>query len=220
MADFKATPEQWQASERRAANGSITDIRLLELRARIEQLEAQAGNLKGSLRSSTPPSVATWGKKTPMVRLCFLSGDPPAPHENWGDWFRDVLETRTLEGVCLRAIAPGDFSFDEGQATPPTVATDDELRAIWDRAYDLRQALRALYNLGVEHGRASSREVAEPAPVAGGLVERVSDAITSETGSRWASTEARAAILEVATFLREQGAFFTSSDLLEQEARR
>jgi hypothetical protein len=98
-------------------------------------------------------------------------------------------------------------------STPPPVATDEELRDIWDRAFDLR----AIYILGMNHGQASSREVAEPAPVAGGLVERVSDAITSETGSRWASTEARAAILEVETWLREQG-WEEAADLLEQEA--
>jgi hypothetical protein len=98
-------------------------------------------------------------------------------------------------------------------STPSRVATDEELRDIWDRAFDLR----AIYILGMNHGQASSREVAEPAPVAGGLVERVSDAITSETGSRWASTEARAAILEVETWLREQG-WEEAADLLEQEA--
>jgi hypothetical protein len=51
------------------------------------------------------------------------------------------------------------------------------------------------------------------------LVKRVADAITSETGSWWASTEARVAILEVARWLRMQGAE-CSADLLEQEAGR
>jgi len=36
-----------------------TDPCILELRARVMALEAQAGNLKGSLTSSTPPPVAT-----------------------------------------------------------------------------------------------------------------------------------------------------------------
>lgn len=60
---------------------------------------------------------------------------------------------------------------------PPPVATDKELRAIWDNEYDFEQALHSIYNLGVAHGQARSRKVAKPAPVAGGLVERVSDAI-------------------------------------------
>jgi hypothetical protein len=68
--------------------------------------------------------------------------------------------------------------------------------------------------------QAGSREVAEPAPRAGGLVERVSDAITSETGSRWATTEARAAILEVARWLRSELVSRGVAERLEQEAEQ
>ena len=58
----------------------------------------------------------------------------------------------------------------------------------------------------------------DPAPVAGGLVERVAYAITGDSDGpiNW-KNEARAAILEVARWLREQGLFF-NADLLEQEA--
>jgi len=68
--------------------------------------------------------------------------------------------------------------------------------------------------------QASSREVAKPAPVAGGLVARVIYAIcgTNDTGIDW-SPEACAAILEQATWLREQG-WKEAADLLEQEAGR
>jgi hypothetical protein len=104
-------------------------------------------------------------------------------------------------------------------STPPPVSTDEELDKIWNFEDTWNGSLRALYNLGVAHGQTGSREVAEPAPVAGGLVERVSDAITSETGSRWASTEARAAILEVARWLRSHG-ISGSAKVLEQEAGR
>jgi len=103
--------------------------------------------------------------------------------------------------------------------TPPPVATDEELDKIWNFEDTWNGSLRAIYNLGVAHGQARSREVADPAPVEGGLMERVSDAITSETGSRWASTEARAAILEVARWLREQGTPASGWAMrLEQEA--
>jgi len=51
---YKATPEQWQASKRRAANGNIIDIRLLELRARVEALEAQANHI-GDINKMGPP---------------------------------------------------------------------------------------------------------------------------------------------------------------------
>lgn len=59
MTNYKATPEQWQATKERAANGSITDIRLFELRARVEALEAQASTYPETPNSSTPPPVAT-----------------------------------------------------------------------------------------------------------------------------------------------------------------
>jgi hypothetical protein len=139
---YKATPEQWQA---------ITDLRLLELQARIEQLEAQAGNLKGSLTSSTPPPVAT----------------------------------------------------------------DEELKAMWNVPGTNLEVFRAVYNLGVAHGQAGSREVAEPAPVAGGLVERVRLAIFSVS----LDEEARAAILEVAKWLYERS-WNLPADLLKREAGR
>lgn len=69
--------------------------------------------------------------------------------------------------------------------------------------------------------QAGSREVADPAPVAGGLVERITLAIDrapfDEGDHLW--DEARAAILEVAKWLREQG-LVIDADLLEQEAGR
>jgi hypothetical protein len=106
MNNYKATPEQWQATKERANNGNSIDIRLLELLSRIEQLEAQANPTK-------------------MV--------------------------------------------------PPPVATDEELRAIWNFEGTWNECFRAVYNFGVAHGQASSRGVADPAPVAGGLVELVAD---------------------------------------------
>jgi hypothetical protein len=155
MDNYKATPEQWKQLEEWSRYPSSSVSCILELRARVEVLEAQAGNLKGSLTSSTPPPVAT----------------------------------------------------------------DEELYKLWHTAdTSLAGSLRAIYNLGIKHGQARSREVAEPAPVAGGLVERVSDAITSETGSRWASTEARAAILEVAAWMRENECGYNAVRWLEQEA--
>jgi len=156
MNNHKATPEQWQASEKRAANGHITDLRILELRSRIEQLEAQANPIG-----------------------------------------------------------------DSNKMVPPKVATDEELGKTYRNSVGCNpDRFRAIYNLGIEHGQASSREVAEPAPVAGGLVARMIYAIcgTNDTWIDW-SPEARAAILEAAKWLREQG-WKEAADLLEQEAGR
>jgi len=101
---------------------------------------------------------------------------------------------------------------------PPTVATDEDLRAAWNVPGTNLDAFRAIYNLGIKHGQASSREVAAPAPVAGGLVERVKLAIEIAEfdlhAHQW--DEARAAILEAAKWLREQA--LTAAALLEQEA--
>ena len=70
--------------------------------------------------------------------------------------------------------------------------------------------------------QAGSREVAEPAPVAGGLVERVARAIHTRVATveveLW-KPEARAASFEVAEWLREQG-WKEAAIMIEQEAGR
>jgi len=159
---YKATPEQWNNIEGSAwgRNPLLNAACLLELRARVAKLEAQASNY------------------------------PAIPDSS----------------------------------TPPTVATDEELEQTWfQQGVNLTQSNRAIYNLGIKHGQASSREVAEPAPVAGGLVERVKLAIDSalydEDDHQW--NEGRAAIFEVAKWLREQGTPASGWAMrLEQEAGR
>jgi len=158
MNDFKATPECWEWQEKWASKEVPDEDSscFLELRARVEALEAKASNYPEIPDSSTPPPVAT-------------------DEDLWKLW--------------------AEFGF---------------------------AAFRIIYNLGVAHGQASSREVAEPAPVAGGLVARVIYAIcgTNYAGIDW-SPEARAAILEVATWLRKQGTPASGCALrLEQEAGR
>ena len=152
MNNFKATQTDWVNVEHSAIIHAA-EACILELRSRVEALEAQGRNLKGSLTSSTPPPVAT----------------------------------------------------------------DEELLEIWisERASRPWVSRRAIYDLGIEHGQAGRREVAEPAPVAGGLVARVKTAIDSVSFDQ----EARAAILEVARWLREQG-WVDMPYLLEQEAKR
>jgi hypothetical protein len=44
---------------------------------------------------------------------------------------------------------------------PPPVATDEELRAIWNFESTWNECLRAVYNCGVAHGKASSRDTLE-----------------------------------------------------------
>jgi hypothetical protein len=132
-----------------------------------------------------------------------------------------ILELRSrIEQLEAQA---SNYPAIPDSSTPPPVATDEELRAAWNVPGTNLDAFRVIYNLGVAHGQASSREVAEPAPVAGGLVERVKLAIDSalydEDDHQW--HEARAAILEVAKWLREQGTPASGWAMrLEQEAGR
>jgi len=219
MTEYKATPEQWKKVKEYLTENSFSAC-ILELRSRIEQLEAQANPI-GDSNKMVPPPVATGDNKKPAVINVVMDGHPPAPHEEWEDWFAEVFKTSTIKGVYLRAIAPGDFSFEEEEATPPPVATDEELANTWHKTTGgFLARRRAIYNLGVAHTQASSREVAEPAPVAGGLVARVIYAIcgTNHAGIDW-SPEARAAILEVARWMRDRG-WVDMPDALEQEVGR
>jgi hypothetical protein len=89
--------------------------------------------------------------------------------------FRCILE------LCARVEAleaQADHFPSATKMVSPPVATDEELGEAWDTAgaggtYSYR--LPALYNLGIKHGQASSREVADPAPVAGEMEELVAD---------------------------------------------
>ena len=115
MNDFKATPEQWKADKYDWSKADTEAMEcdsafrcILELRSRIEQLEAQASNYPAIPDSSTPPSVAT----------------------------------------------------------------DQELSGLW-----LAKGSRAIYDLGIEHGQASSQKVADSAPVAPSLKEQGLEAL-------------------------------------------
>jgi hypothetical protein len=46
-------------------------------------------------------------------------------------------------------------------STPPPVATDEELDKIWNFEDTWNGSLRAVYDLGVAHGQASSRDMLE-----------------------------------------------------------
>ena len=135
-----------------------------------------------------------------------------------------------LRARVAKLEAQANHFVDVPKMVPPPVATDEELSDTWhkgsltpDGRYMIgRKGWRAVYNLGVAHGQAGSREVAEPVPIAGGLVERVKLAIDSapfdEDEHQW--DEARAAILEVARWLRENECCYNAVRWLEQEAGR
>jgi hypothetical protein len=83
-----------------------------------------------------------------------------------------ILELRSrIEQLEAQANHIGDSN----KIVPPPVATDEELKQTWLQGATLTQGNRAIYNLGIKHGQASSREVAEPAPVAGEVKELVAE---------------------------------------------
>ena len=82
--------------------------------------------------ATPPPGQNT---KPRFLNIC-IEGPPPAPYENWEDWGLDTFKTRTIQGVYIRALISGDFSFDKKEvATPPPEPptelppTDEELVA-------------------------------------------------------------------------------------------
>jgi hypothetical protein len=104
------------------------------------------------------------------------------------------------------------------------VATDDEIRKVYDDAYDnstdpgFVSTLRAVYDLGRQHG-AAQPPAAQPAPPAapvGGLVERVAAEMTGDDDP---SIDARLAICEVAVWLDLHGQHGCSV-LLREKADR
>jgi hypothetical protein len=83
-----------------------------------------------------------------------------------------ILELRArVEALEAQANHIGDIN----KMVPPPVATDEELRVVWGTAKTPSQGDRAIYNLGIEHGHAGCREVADPAPVAGEVEELVAE---------------------------------------------
>jgi hypothetical protein len=130
-----------------------------------------------------------------------------------------ILELRArIEQLEAQA---SNYPETPDSSTPPPVATDEELDKLWNSEDTWNGSLRAIYNLGIGHGQARSRKVAEPAPVAGGLVERVAAAIHPDrcADPNLYLHEARAAILEVARWLRSDG-INGSAKALEREAGR
>jgi hypothetical protein len=138
-----------------------------------------------------------------------------------------VYATRVNSSGSASAAAPAGSLVER-------VATDAELCQVYDDAPEHRfgPALRAVYDLGREHGAAPIRSAPESP-----LVERVADAIAAQATSAGIVNDrpARAAILEVAAWLVEQAPepgpvgkwlgqistpFAVMADMLRDEANR
>jgi hypothetical protein len=127
-----------------------------------------------------------------------------------------ILELRArVEALEAQANHIGDSN----KMVPPPMATDEELHKIWDSKNNYKEIRRAIYNHGVAHGR----EVAEPAPVAVGLVERVSWLIADFASRSKPGDDCKPAavkiVVEVAKWLYERS-WNLPADLLKREAGR
>ena len=195
---YRATDKDWEEQEYWFTEGDTAARCLLELRSRVELLEAtQHAHLDGSQLSEAE---------------------------------------REAQKEPGRVVA--------GQPEPPTLATDDDLRDVFDEGPGtVVDGFRDIYDLGRQHGaRAAAIEAdnataatvaeirsslfntpAQPAP-AGGLVERLAWIIEPDDPLVWRGT-CGLILREVAAWLREREGRHTHSSVviagdLEQEASR
>jgi hypothetical protein len=154
-----------------------------------------------------------------------------------GDWFAVALVAQDMRSRGLAEQMAGDELLKLANCQPPTpeaapVATDEELFSAYDAPYGFAPALRAVYDLGRQHG-AAQLPAAQPAPPvapAGGLVERVAEKMGPQSQAAMDAGElpygaARAAIREVAAWLRSdyggrEGYGTSWANLIEEEANR
>ena len=188
------------------------------------------GSCKGGACKSLTFSLSPFAQ-TPMP-------EPPSPETL--AWLRHAascghrdaqLTLLILERLEALEAAHREAAMDELreasadlQPTPEAapVATDEELRVCATRCVTIAGSRRACYDLGREHGALAAAQPAAPAAPAGGLVERVADAIVTKATSAGIVDDrpARAAIREVAAWLRENEFGYHAAHALEQEAGR
>jgi hypothetical protein len=88
--------------------------------------------------------------------------------------YMETLLRNLLARVAKLEAQASNYPAIPDSSTPPPVATDEELGKTYRNSVGCNlDRYRAIYNLGVAHGQASSREVAEPAPVAEVLARRI-----------------------------------------------
>jgi len=185
----KATPEQWEYIRERTEAGLETTSCIIELLARVEVLEAAQ-----QPRAFTGQVVAPiTGSAGPGVGVALYLDPSERQH--------GVTSDRL---IARDTPAPASSMVER-------VATDAELCKV----YNEKTALRDVYDLGRRHGAAPVRSGPESP-----LVERVADAIAAQATSAGIVNDrpARAAILEVAAWIRSELNGRNVADRLEQEA--
>ena len=189
MTEHHATPEDWDLTTSEAADCSATHACILELRARVEALEAtQHVHALTSRLSDEERRTAVEGLSKP------------------GRW--QPLRTEITYGEA-NAHAQGlvrHLSMDQPAPSPAVGRVRDLQDQVRDGSLTLKETLMEL-----------AGTTPAPAP-ADSLVERVEAAIDeadTETGC-----QARAAIREVAAWMRSELNSTNTADRLEQQADR
>ncbi|NBW22353.1 MAG: hypothetical protein EBR82_81825 [Caulobacteraceae bacterium] len=208
--NYRAMPSDWSTMKRRVTQeGSSTAARtLLELRARIEALEAA----QQPEQITYEPQWHRLSEREPQdCDRCIYQLCPSVLHEYgiWcsvrnGFWAADTgLFVGDPERISWRLARPHEIP---PQPVPDHIADINKMVDTgWRNLHDLSPIM----------------EPAPPAP-ADGLVKRVADELCRAQldGPSW-EPEARAAIREVAAWLRSDGPDWPSvASLLEQEANR
>ena len=236
----KATPEQWSNHEKAADIDGYSSC-IPEPRARVKALEHFGTNAKASLlelarivakTGNTMEALEATQQRPPhqdkLDRLMALNADDgepmvlPSPRATPSADRMLALQDQIRDGALTLADAVKEI---DGKTTirplVEGVATDAKLCQVYTDApsYGFDGALRAVYDLGRQHGAAPIRSGPESP-----LVERVADAIAAQATSAGIVNDrpARAAILEVEAWLREQrgGCVMVASTMLRRKANR
>jgi hypothetical protein len=188
----QATPDEWAQQEDWANRSAFSDSScIIELRDRVEALEATQ-----QPRAFTGQVVAPITNQTGPGVALYLD-----PSERQHGVTSDRL-------IARNTPAPAGSLVER-------IATDAELCQV----YNEKTTLRAVYDLGREHGAAPTRPGPESSP-AGSLMDRLAVALLNTTRNSNADTKARAVILEVAAWLKEKGYNTLQAEALAQEANR
>ena len=198
MTDYKATPEQWAAIEELVSSTFCGPACLLELRARVEQLEAAAH--KHIIETSS--NILALASRVEVLEAFQQQPEPIDQEENDRRFHAcmDLIKNATPEQIRAAAGLPERPASKVHQISKPLKLTPDQVQ----------QALDQL--------RPKSKSTPNPSQIRSSLVERVHSCIVGEP--ECGHMQARAVIREVAAWLAENAGGTRAAWLLEREVER
>ena len=199
MTDYKATPEQWYELERCSHGSQPWAPCILELRARVETLEAAAH--KHIVETSA--NILALASRVEALERFQQQPEPINEEENDRrfDACMDLIRNATPEQISAVAELPKRPASKVYEISEPLQLTPGQ-------AQQLRDLLAP-----------SSKPTPNSSRIGSSLVERIEDALMESI--REQGSMARAAIREIAAWLREQqDGDLVAAAVLEQEAER